>query len=408
MYRIRLTSGEETVFRSLEELALGIRSGVISAEAQIYHKRTDCWLPIHLNPDYRAAADLRPVPADAPAPAVQLTLPPPPPPPQPETEVGDFAALAKAAIAKAQADVGVQILRMHSQSGRELSQRKKRSLLFWVTAATLVPTAVTIAILTIPKTAAAPVVATKPVEIVAARPVPPPLTPEAIIDTPGSAAIPVVSRPAADSIPTPGELAKHRASLGDASRKSFSASLANLGWVGVFSPARIRSADGVRAGRKLVTSVRALLAQYRGQVTEVERVYQDSADRLIAQLAWPLGGMTMWNGQPKLRESRDQALRADSLLGTVDRLLGLLQEQEGRYANNEGSISFGDSTATTQYDQLRSVLDRLSEPDSTTEASPPPLASLQAAISTPRPPPSILRAPAIPEAVNRPRPDSAR
>lgn len=407
MYRIRITSGEETVFRSPEELALGIRSGVISSDAQIYHKLTECWLPIHLNPDYRAAAHLVPIPTDSPTAALQTLQSPPA---LPEAEVGDFEGDTKAALEKAQNDVGVQILRMHSQSGRELSQRRKRSLLFWLTAATLFPAAVILAIITMPKTAATPVVASKPVEIVASRPVPPPLTPEAVTDTPsGSAAIPIAIRPATDTIPTPGELAKHRASQGDASRKSFSASLARLGFAGVFSPNRIGSADSVRAGRKAVTNVRALLAQYRGRVIEVERVYQDSADRLIAQLVWPLGGMTMWNGQPKLRESRDDALKTDSLLGTVDQLLELLQEQEGRYATNATSITFGDTAAASVYDRFRTLLDRLSLPDTAAAASPPPpLASLQAAINRPRLPSGIARGPQAPAAINRPHPDSAR
>lgn len=54
MYRIKLVSGEEAVYRSAEELALAVTSGVVTAAAEVFHITANRWLPIDLHPDYRA------------------------------------------------------------------------------------------------------------------------------------------------------------------------------------------------------------------------------------------------------------------------------------------------------------------------------------------------------------------
>lgn len=57
MYRIELTPGEETVFRTIEELATGVRNGVISPRARIYHHASQKWLPIEFHPHYKKAIE---------------------------------------------------------------------------------------------------------------------------------------------------------------------------------------------------------------------------------------------------------------------------------------------------------------------------------------------------------------
>jgi hypothetical protein len=58
MYRIELTPGEVTVFRTIEELATGVRNGLITPKARIYHSASDKWLPIEFHPHYKQALDL--------------------------------------------------------------------------------------------------------------------------------------------------------------------------------------------------------------------------------------------------------------------------------------------------------------------------------------------------------------
>jgi hypothetical protein len=58
MYRIELSPGEETVFRTIEELATGVRNGVISPRARIYHHASQKWLPIEFHPHYKKAIEI--------------------------------------------------------------------------------------------------------------------------------------------------------------------------------------------------------------------------------------------------------------------------------------------------------------------------------------------------------------
>lgn len=55
MYRIELASGEETALRSIEEIAIGIRNGVITPRARIFHSAAQTWLPIEMHPHYQLA-----------------------------------------------------------------------------------------------------------------------------------------------------------------------------------------------------------------------------------------------------------------------------------------------------------------------------------------------------------------
>jgi hypothetical protein len=55
MYRIRLESGEEAVYRTADELALAVGSGVVGGSAEVFHNSASRWLPIDRHPDYRAA-----------------------------------------------------------------------------------------------------------------------------------------------------------------------------------------------------------------------------------------------------------------------------------------------------------------------------------------------------------------
>ena len=60
MYRIELRPGEETVFRTIEELAIGIRNGLVTPKARIYHNASQKWLPVEFHPHYKKALKLPP------------------------------------------------------------------------------------------------------------------------------------------------------------------------------------------------------------------------------------------------------------------------------------------------------------------------------------------------------------
>ena len=57
MYRIRLASGQEQVYPSIQELTAGVQRGEVNAEAEIYHQRTERWLSIQSHPHYKMAVE---------------------------------------------------------------------------------------------------------------------------------------------------------------------------------------------------------------------------------------------------------------------------------------------------------------------------------------------------------------
>jgi len=67
MYRIEFEPDDVGVFRSVEEIATAIKSGMITPRARIYHQATDKWLPIEFHPHYRHALEI----------ATGTALPPP-------------------------------------------------------------------------------------------------------------------------------------------------------------------------------------------------------------------------------------------------------------------------------------------------------------------------------------------
>ncbi len=58
MYRIELSPGEETAFRSIEELAVAIRRNVVTARSRIWHSASNKWLPIQFHPHYKIALEM--------------------------------------------------------------------------------------------------------------------------------------------------------------------------------------------------------------------------------------------------------------------------------------------------------------------------------------------------------------
>jgi hypothetical protein len=64
MYRIELSPGEETAFRSIEELAVAIKRGFVTSRARIWHNASNKWLPIEFHPHYKIAASMQLTTAD--------------------------------------------------------------------------------------------------------------------------------------------------------------------------------------------------------------------------------------------------------------------------------------------------------------------------------------------------------
>jgi len=55
MYRIRLASGEQAVFRTVEELTLAVQSGVVGPTAEVYLPDANRWMQMESHPDFQAS-----------------------------------------------------------------------------------------------------------------------------------------------------------------------------------------------------------------------------------------------------------------------------------------------------------------------------------------------------------------
>lgn len=105
MYRIELKPGEENVFRTIEELATGIRNGLVTPKARIFHNASQKWLPIEFHPHYKKALKM-PAAKSGETPAVVVPSAPAPvsiftpkPSPAPVFTPPPLAALGPVALA---------------------------------------------------------------------------------------------------------------------------------------------------------------------------------------------------------------------------------------------------------------------------------------------------------------------
>ena len=153
MYRIELSPGEETVFRSIEELAVAIKRGVVTPRARIYHNASSKWLPIQFHPHYKTALSmplsqsalvagppvkpLSPLKLEQPIPADPPPLPVPAPKP---VEASAAPAPRKKAAAK-EKSASEKRPRRQGKSGRQLRIALVGALLLggaqWVLSASL-------------------------------------------------------------------------------------------------------------------------------------------------------------------------------------------------------------------------------------------------------------------------------
>ncbi|HEY7026465.1 MAG TPA: hypothetical protein VH438_02580 [Gemmatimonadales bacterium] len=405
MYRIRLSNGEEAVFRSVEELSLGIASGVIAPDAEIYHKKSRSWLPIRTHPDYQAALEQRPIALEEPestqsvssAPEAETSSDPElvaaladglPAAPEPTTapEVGSLEDLPLEGTALTGA-----VLQMESRSGRELLLRRKSTTPLMVATGGIVAVVVLIALLVFPKSPPPIPEATKPPDIGATHPDPLPLTPSAAPTTVESlAASPAESvHRVGPPVPTPEELAIRRDLARDRQITALDQGIAKLAFTQLFTPSRLATADSVRFTRRAIGPLRTMLTQYRLAIAQIDITYQDSAERLGASGVWPVGALTNWKAKGPAGEAKEEVARSDSLLGAIDRLFGILTEEEGKYTSKDESISFNDASAAADYEGIRNLIEHLTVTDSTAAPAHAPLARLEAA-ATPLPPTAVV------------------
>jgi len=404
MYRIRLATGEEAVFRSIEELSVGIASGVIAPDAEIYHKQSRSWLPIRSHPDYQAALEQPPVALEEPDATPESSTTPLEESSELELVTSSEGSLSgtpeldspseETSLEEVPLELGLlpaPVLQMESRSGRELLLKRKNPTPLMIGIGGAAAAAIVVVLFVLPRPTPPIPEATKPPNIGATHPDPLPLTPSPAPTTVESlAASPAESdHRAGPQIPTPEDLAVRRDLARDHQINALDQGIAKLAFTRLFTPSRLATADSVRLTRRAIGPLRTMLTQYRTSVAAIDIVYQDSAERLGASGVWPVGALTSWKAAGPAGEDKEEVAQSDSLLGAIDRLFALLAEEDGKYQSNEESISFSDASAAADYDGIRNLIEHLTAFDSTATPSHAPLARLAAA-ATPPPPLVIL------------------
>ncbi len=398
MYRIRLTTGEEAVFRTVEELALAVRSGVVSPKAEVFHKAANRWLPVELHPDYQAVASgkhpalpaddkkavsaKRPAitakspvraPAPAPIPGPSMSVPAPEParpvPPSPLPPPAPYPARHTAVPARrgeAPVPAPVAGIPPARRSAGASPSRTGRTLLAWATATGAVclfgvgavlaaPTVrdwASAGLLPQPKALEEGMAALSPDQAQspgkdawppsAAASVP---EAEPVAPSDSEASAPVLAPSPAEADPST-RVSSLRASRtsGVSYNEAYAEARAeleeSLGYVQfrrVFSPARFISADSIRAARRMISAAGNILRAYRGREVMLEQTYRPDDP----------------GGRGTLREPFETAETSRALLADADSLFGLLVAQQGRFLFDGTSLRFADPRAARLYSDLR-------------------------------------------------------
>jgi hypothetical protein len=325
MFRIRFTSGEEAIFRTVDELADGIRKGLVPATAEIFHAKSQQWLPIAVHPVYpqtapRAASAGANGPLETQGPSIRT-----------EISGGTF-----------------QIYHMVSQSAIELAQRRRPQ---WLgPAASVACGLAVVAGLTwviVPSSIAAP-------------------------DT----GLPLVAREMSSVVPSnpfstqavrgwthsPSNLAIRLARVGDSAALQLAARARQLGLDNLLTADRLGSPRRVEATRGALVSFEGALASHRGRERERSSAYVDSAEMFARSGAWSRKDVEEWGRRARPPESAADAARGDSLLVALDRLYTILFDQEGAYRISPDGARFTSLAAGDQYDGIRRTIEQLVEP----------------------------------------------
>lgn len=383
MYRIRLPSGREAAFATIEELALAIQRGDVSREALIYHRLSDQWVPIERHPHFQgkpeppdtaAPAPPAPTPAidsvleapsppppapsapSAPAPEViaptpfpvrAAPRPPAPPPPAerlaPEPPRREATVREDAAPPERRRSAGRAVARLLLIAG--LGAGAWYGWQWWQ--ARQAPAA----------DPAAP----------AYQPAPPPSTllrPDEPDTGARTAPPPPVSSARSDPRAPVGVaelIARHAAAVAQ-SRTQLASEMETVGFPQVFGVNSFASPLGARAARRRIASAANVIGQYHRRAVLLDQAYGDTAVFQTTRAGWSEPDRRAWETRPVLREPFAAADLAESLLADADSLLAILGNA-AEFELRSDTIAFPDPARAAAYAaQRRRLLERSGPP----------------------------------------------
>lgn len=332
MFRVRLASGKETVFETVDELALGIQGGAIPATAEIFHSKTQKWLPISVHPVFEQAAVL--IPKSASTPPLVESDPMPLEPVQPTEGFGGGT---------------VPIYHMISKSGVELAERRRPS---WIAPTAGMGGGLVIAVgfawlFVAGSLGGAPSI---------------PLASTRQLSVPFGVA-PFATQGSRTWDRAPAHLASRMEQTTDSAGQRLANDAGELGLSNLLSAGSMRTPEAVQASHRALLLFRPMLNQYRAVQRALTLAYQDSASVLTSSGAWTRADQEEWRVRNNPVEPARDAARGDSLVGALERLYGLLQEQQGSVQVTSEWARFTIPEAGAEYDALRTRIQRLTTTD---------------------------------------------
>lgn len=354
MYLIRLASGQEATFTSVDELTQAIQRGEVGRDALIFHRRTGQWLPIEQHPHFFAAEDAPTPPPDAPAPrpiaptpfpvreadhSQQKSRVPPFPPTPPAAEPPAAHAGRRHRISPA-----MMIVLGGGVIGLAIGWQLR------------------------PGSDGSPPWAESVSAAEAYRPAPAPSS--LLRSTDDSAAPPARAQPTPSGRPgtdplapiTADVLAERYDGAFSESRRQLETELAGVGFDRVFGVQSLATPAGAQAGRRTVASAMNIVGQYHRRGVMLDQAYRDTAVFQTTRAGWSTAERQAWDRRPSQREAYAAADLAESLLADADSLLAILVSS-GSYMLRGDTISFDNPETTAAYQVQRArLVDRAGEP----------------------------------------------
>lgn len=356
MMRILLASGEEAVYRTVDELALGISSGTVTPTARFYDAPSQDWRSIDTHPEYHQAlaraamlvpvAALDPLPLKATAPGV-------------DREAGGSH----------------KIVQMFSVSAAELAAKRRPA---WILPAFAGVAAIAMiaSVLTVLRERSNP-----PAHAVVDSPAPPPSRVSS-----SAAKVPPNSSSMEAMRLAPVNLNTHQVFAMEAAGRRLGDTALALGLTGLLHPGKLTSPDSVRRTRARLLQLRELIEHYRASQRNAAVAYRDTAAMLTRTGFWSRVDQQEWKVFPSSMEPAVDAASADSVLSALERVYTLLSEPEASYRTANGRLAFRDSSRGAEYERLRTWLSQyVLDGDSAGERPHSALGVLRRAISSTSP-----------------------
>ncbi len=346
MFRVRLASGEEAVYRTVDELALGIQSGVISDAAEYFEREVEAWRPLSAHPDYVAARD-RAASMVATAESDELA---------PLPTVGELIRGGT-----------VPVYQMFSQSARELEARRRPK---WI-----MPTASAVAAVALLVGAGAYLLPAQDTSEEGVHTLSVTRSPRRAATETASATETPLER---EVHLAPYNLANRLAQAGALLSASFTDSVQALNLGDLIALSRLRQPDSTAILRSGLQRFRTLRATYRARALELESAYQDSAATLARAGRWSQAELTEWRVRFTHLENAASAATTEAALVSLEELYQLFEAERGRVVITPNRVRFQRPDAALTYNRLRLSLENMAGlSPSAGERFPVPLALLQ-------------------------------